>query len=87
MLSDRAPSPDGFISIFYQKAWPIIKKDSMAGILKLWVGYGRWFGKLNKPLITLIPKKLSASEIGDYRPISLVHSFLKLCSKIIAIRL
>jgi hypothetical protein len=59
----------------------------MAGILKLWVGDGRGFAKLNKALITLIPKKIGAEEIGDFRPISLVHSFSKLYSKILANRL
>jgi hypothetical protein len=38
---DRAPGSDGFIGAFYQRAWPIIKKDVMAGLLKLYVGDGR----------------------------------------------
>jgi hypothetical protein len=38
-------------------------------------------------MITLIPKKPDALEIKDYRPISRVHSFAKLFSKIIANRL
>ena len=33
--ADRAPGPDGFIGMFYQKAWPIIKHDIMAAIMKL----------------------------------------------------
>jgi hypothetical protein len=37
-------------------------------------------------MITLIPKKPDALEIKDYRPISRVHSFAKLFSKIIANR-
>ena len=44
---DRAPGPDGFIGAFYQKAWPIIKHDVMAIMMKLYVGDGRGFGKLN----------------------------------------
>ncbi|KAM0866544.1 hypothetical protein ACQ4PT_042574 [Festuca glaucescens] len=83
---DRAPGPDGFIGAFFQKAWPVIKNDVMAIVLKLFVGDGRGFGKLNKALIMLIPKKAEAKEIGDYRPISLVHSMAKLFSKILANR-
>jgi hypothetical protein len=59
----------------------------MAALLKLAVGDGRGFDKLNRALITMIPKKKEAEEIGDYRPISLVHSFSKLFSKIVANRL
>jgi hypothetical protein len=59
----------------------------MAAILKLYVGDGRAFVKLNRALITLIPKKPDAQEVGDFRPISLVHSFAKLFSKLMLNRL
>ncbi|KAM0866517.1 hypothetical protein ACQ4PT_042555 [Festuca glaucescens] len=84
---DRAPGPDGFIGAFYQREWPVIKKDVLAGLFKLSVGDGRGFARLNRALITLIPKKPDATEVKDYRPISLVHSFAKLFSKIMANRL
>jgi hypothetical protein len=59
----------------------------MAAIHKLYVGDGRGFAKLNRDLITLIPKKQEALEIGDFRPISLIHSFAKLFAKLLATRL
>jgi hypothetical protein len=59
----------------------------LAGLHKLGVRDGRGFARLNRAIITLIPKKQEAVEIGDYRPISLVHSFSKLFSKILANRL
>jgi hypothetical protein len=85
--SDRAPGPDGFIGGFYQKACPIIKHDIMATVLKLYVGDSRGFARLNRAYITLIPKRPNAAEVGDFRPISLVHSFSKIFSKILANRL
>jgi exonuclease III len=85
--ADRAPGPDGFVGAFYHKAWAVIKPEIMAAILKLYVGDGRGFGQLNRALITLVPKKMDAQEVGDYRPISLIHSFAKLFSKILANRL
>jgi hypothetical protein len=85
--SDRTPGPDGFTGAFYQRAWPVIKHDIMAGLLKLGVGDGRGFGRLNRALITLIPKQQDAMEVKDFRSISLVHSFSKLFSKILANRL
>jgi mannosylglycoprotein endo-beta-mannosidase len=51
------------------------------------VGDGRGFARLNRALITLIPKKPEAIESTDFRPISLVHSFAKLFSKVVANRL
>jgi hypothetical protein len=87
MPTDRAPGPDGFISAFYQRAWPVIKDDVMRGLLKLGVGDGRGFARLNRAIITLISKRMDAAEIGDYRPISLMHSFSKLFSKVLVNRL
>jgi hypothetical protein len=87
MPIDRAPGPDGFTGAFYQRAWPVIKQDILAGIMKLGVGDGRGFARLNRALITLIPKRPDAIETKDFRPVSLVHSFAKLFSKIIANRL
>lgn len=43
--------------------------------------------RLNTTLLALIPKKLNASWVSDYRPISLVSSMYKNVAKILAIRL
>lgn len=85
--ADRAPGTDGFIGAFYQRAWQVIKRDVMAGIMNLFVEDCRGFARLNRAYITLIPKRQNASEVDDFRPISLVHSFSKLFSKIMANRL
>ena len=48
--TDRGVSkkgPDRFIDMFYLKAWPVIKNDLMAAIIKLWVENDMEFGKLN----------------------------------------
>lgn len=87
MPTDRAPSPDGFIGIFFQKAWEIIKGDIMAALHKLFLNNGHRFGRLNQALITLIPKGPDACDINDFRPISRVHSLSKLASKLMATRL
>jgi hypothetical protein len=43
--------------------------------------------KLNGVVITLLPKKEPAELPSEYRPISLIHSFAKLVSKVPALRL
>ena len=85
--ADRAPGPDGFGGAFYQRTWPIIKQEVMVAIYKLYVGDGRNFGRLNRAIITLIPKKPGVEEVGDFRHISLVHSFAKLFTKVLSNRL
>lgn len=42
---------------------------------------------LNSAYMVLIPKKEEPTGVGDYRPISLVHSVAKLITKILANRL
>jgi hypothetical protein len=42
---------------------------------------------LNQAYIVLIPKKPFPQRVADYRPISLIHSFAKLVSKILTNRL
>jgi hypothetical protein len=42
---------------------------------------------LNSAFVCLLPKKTDASRIGDYRPISLIHSLSKLFSKVLARRI
>lgn len=86
MTSDRASGPDGFIGAFYQCAWPIIKHYIMAVMLKLYVGDGRGFGKLNRAHNMLNAKKPDAVDVGDFCPISLTHSVAKLFAKMLAIR-
>lgn len=89
LLPDRASGLVEFIGAFYQRSWPVIKRDAMAALLKLVVVVGddRGFDIVNCALITMIPMKHEVIEIGDYRPLSLVHSFSKLFPKIIANRL
>jgi len=76
--SNKAPGPDGFTRKFYKMCWPIIKRDIMAAVSAVWSRKMGNFGVLNSAYITLIPKKEDATNIKEYRPISLVHSFAKL---------
>lgn len=87
MPSDRVPGPDGFNEIFYKTAWPIIKPEIMEAIQVFYAGNNRNFHKLNTALVVLLPKKIGASCPADFRPITMIHSFAKLISKVLALRL
>ena len=59
----------------------------MAAISAIWSRKLVNFGTLNSAYITLLPKKEDANQPKDFRPISLVHSFAKLVTKLLANRL
>jgi hypothetical protein len=43
--------------------------------------------KLNNALDALLPKKVGTNCPADFRPITMIHSFAKLISKILSLRL
>jgi hypothetical protein len=87
MPAEKAPGPDGFSLLFYQKCWSCIKKEVVEAFNSLFSLRERGFGSLNQALVVLIPKKVDAVDMRDFRPISLVHSFGKIYSKLLADRL
>jgi hypothetical protein len=85
--SDKAPGPDDFTGRFYKSCWPIIKTEVMAAMSCVWAWKFRNMGGLNSAFITLLPKLQPARCVKDFRRISLVHSFAKLVTKVLANRL
>jgi hypothetical protein len=59
----------------------------MATMSTVWSRKFRGIEVLNTTYITLLPKKVDAEQPRDFRPISLVHSFAKLTTKLLANRL
>jgi hypothetical protein len=84
---DKAPGPDGFTGLFCKACWPVIKTDVMAAVSAIRGRKFSNFGRLNTAYIAMIPKKDGANEVKDFRPISLVHSFAKMITKVLANRL
>ncbi len=81
----KAPGPDGFPLLFYQRFWGTVKGDLMSIFAKLHSGCLD-LAFINKGWICLIPKKPAPLEIRDYRPISLVNGLVKIISKALATR-
>jgi hypothetical protein len=84
MPSDKALGTYGFTWGFYKAFWNIIKKDIMMAMSAVWSRKFRSFVKLNNAFITLILRTAGIAHVKDPRPISLVHSFAKLVTKVLA---
>jgi hypothetical protein len=87
LLTEKAPDPDGFTDTFYKTCCEIIKHDVVQAFQCLHNQTTSPLYKLNGALLTLIPKKLAAELPSDFRPIILIHSFAKLVTKVLALRL
>ncbi|KAJ4818335.1 RNA-directed DNA polymerase (reverse transcriptase)-related family protein [Rhynchospora pubera] len=84
--SEKAPGPDGFPIDFFKKFWGVIGADIMSACLAFQQGSLN-LRNLNKAAITLVPKKINPTHATDYRPISVINSFAKILTKVLANRL
>ena len=87
MTSDKAPEPDGYTGAFFKATWDIIKDDIVAAANNFHALRCSGLQMINSANIILLPKKDGAEEITDFRPISLIHSFIKIIAKALALRL
>ncbi|WVZ69147.1 LOW QUALITY PROTEIN: hypothetical protein U9M48_017983 [Paspalum notatum var. saurae] len=87
MPSEKAPGPDGFTGLFFKTTWSIIKEDVVNAVNAFWSLDYRSLYLVNDAYLVLLKKKDQPKEIKDYRPISLIHSFGKLLTKLLANRL
>ena len=83
---DKAPGPDEFTMAFYHHCWRVVEKDVLA-VFEEFFQRCKFKKSLNATFIALIPKKNDASNIRDFRPISLVGSVYKILAKVLANRL
>ena len=82
MDKDKAPSPDGFTTGFFQDCWDVIKADLMK-VFEEFHRNGKIGVNINSTFITLAPKK--DRSVKDYRPISLVTNLYKIIIEILSI--
>jgi hypothetical protein len=76
----KAPRADGFLSGFFQKAWPVIGGDLCEAVMEFF-SFGQLLREVNSTILTLIPKKKNATSLGDYRPISCCNLVYKSITK------
>jgi hypothetical protein len=84
---DKSPGSDGYTGRFYEVAWLIIKADFLVALKVILHDNVSKLHLLNSSYVILLPKKIEALEIKDFRPIGLIHSFAKIVTKILANRL
>jgi hypothetical protein len=81
MGSTKAPGPDGFTVLFYKKYWYIVKEEVLSSIWDFFEN-NNLLKEQNHTFIALVPKKLGASSVHQFRPISLCNVIYKVISKI-----
>ncbi|PKU86799.1 Putative ribonuclease H protein [Dendrobium catenatum] len=84
--SSKAPGPDGFTFEFYKDAWDIIG-GHVCRAIKNFFSTDFLPRCAKATAIALIPKGTHASNILDYRPISLCNVFYKIIAKILSNRM
>ncbi len=83
---DKAPGPDGFPLVFFQRFWSAITPDIMEVFARFHIG-SISLDAINKSWICLIPKKNVVETARDLRPLCLENSVIKVISKVLATRL
>jgi hypothetical protein len=84
--AEGAPGPDGLPFLFYQKFWDLVKKDLVDLFDDFYKGKLDLY-RLNCALGTLILKVGEATDMKQFRPISLLNCSFKIFSKILTLRL
>jgi hypothetical protein len=82
----KAPGPDGFTGLFYQKYWSLIKPVVLSCVWNFFNKH-HLLKEHNHTFIALVPKQMGPSMVHHFRPISLCNIIYKVISKILANRL
>lgn len=83
---NKSPGPDGLTSGFFKESWQILGSEVIRGIQTFFAS-GILPPSSNATILTLVPKRIGASAISDYRPISCCNTIYKVISKLLVKRL
>ena len=83
---DKAPGPDGFSLAFFHHCWGVVERDVLTVFEEFYL-HSKFKKSLNATFLALVPKKNGASNIRDFRPISLVGGVYMILAKVLANRL
>ena len=80
---DKASGPDSFTMDFFQSYWSMVKIDIM-NVFHAFHALTVFEKSLNATFLALIPKKVDAVDVKDFRPISLVGGLYKIIAKVLS---
>lgn len=83
---EKAPGPDGFTALFFQKCWSFLGEDFCL-VLEEARCNQTMLREVNSTLITLILKCENLVSFMDFHPIALCNSLYKIITKAISLRL
>ena len=83
---DKAPGLGGFTMAFFQSCWSKVKTNIM-NVFHSFHAHFVFEKSLNATFLALIPKKVDAVDVKDFRPISLVGGLYKIIAKVLANRM
>ena len=86
LKTNSAPGPDGLPVIFFQFFWENIKAVIMPMFQEFYIGT-LVMSRLNFGVITLIPKVVGATDIHQFRPITVINVIQRIFTKVSASRL
>ena len=86
MSALKAPGPDGFQALFYQKNWELISSSVYKMVLDVLQGKGMP-SHLNDTFLALIPKVEHPEKVSQFRPIGLCNVGYKIITKTLVNRL
>ncbi|KAE8691842.1 Bifunctional dTDP-4-dehydrorhamnose 3,5-epimerase/dTDP-4-dehydrorhamnose reductase [Hibiscus syriacus] len=84
--NDKAPGPDGYTPLFFNKAWHVIGEEVIEAI-KFFFQESIIYHAFNATSIALVPKISNPCKVSDYRPISYCSVIYKAITKIIVKRI
>ena len=82
----KAPGPDGYHPVFFQKMWDIVGEDVCQNI-RSWFSQRKLPKEMCHAVICLIPKQHPPETVKHLRPISLCNTLYKLATKVLVNRL
>ena len=86
LSSSKAPSSDGFTTLFYKKYWSSVGEDVLAYVSNFFHNK-HLLREQSHTFIALVPKKSGSHIVHQFRPISLYNIVYKIIAKILANRL